>query len=50
MDDETIDGCELDFAADAIEDTDIDMVVLFADCEHQDQVDEREREWAELLA
>ena len=50
MVDDTLDGCELDFTADPTPDGNVDMVVLFADCDHQDQVDARRAAWAELLA
>ncbi len=49
MDDDELDGCELDFAADPTDETNVDMVVLFADCVHQDEVDARKAEWDELL-
>jgi hypothetical protein len=51
MDDDDADGCDLDFAGDvAIDDGDVDAVVLFADVDpgDADAIASRAQEWGAL--
>lgn len=46
MDDDTLDGCDLDFTTDPTGDP--ELVALFADCT-PDQFDARRAEWGAIL-
>lgn len=51
MDDDLLDGCDLDFTEAPTNDEDLDAVVLFADVsDDQAVIDARRAEWQELFA
>ncbi len=51
MDDDLLDGCDLDFTDAPTSDDDLDGVVLFADVSDDPAaIEERRAEWQELLA
>lgn len=51
VDDDLVDGCDIDFAAEPTSDDDLDALVLFADVDTNDPaaVEARRREWEALF-
>lgn len=44
-----IDGCEVDMTENPTADEDIDGIVLFADCDTDDDIEQRRQDWVELF-
>lgn len=44
-----MDACDIDMTEDPVADEDIDALVLFADCETGDEVQQRQQEWQDLF-